>query len=156
MKHKPPKISITSLILTVTITASIIIYFSSRITSSNVDLLKRRGRLSPDPCKTKEDTSTATDTIQSSFDIPEPADQTVKHSAHTFHNADIYTVMKKIQEWYPINYAFRIPITNRFTGTIPKDLSLNEALNSLVTMTSDTIVFQRIGDQQIVINPVGK
>ena len=121
-----------------------------------MDLLKRRGRLSPDPCKTKEDTATATDTIQPPFDIPEPADQTVKHPAHTFHNADIYTVMKKIQEWYPINYAFRRPITNRFTGTIPKDLSLNEALNSLVTMTSDTIVFQRIGDQQIVINPIGK
>lgn len=155
MKHKPPKISITHLILTVTLIAGIIIYASSRLIKDKYSTTQGPWMENP----TRQPTTPHKQiphTIQPPFDIPEPADQTVKHPAHTFKNADIYTVMKKIQEWYPVIYAFRIPVNNRFTGTIPKDLSLNEVLNGLVKMTSDTIVFERIGEHQIVINPIGK
>lgn len=132
MKRNPPKISIIRLILTVTLTACIIIYTATK-------LIKNK------PITTNPVIPPSEETLP-----PMPA---VKHPAHTFKNADIVTVMEKIKEWYNVQYAYRKPINNRFTGTIPADISIDEALKLLEKM-SPPIKFLRIDTMQIVVNPL--
>jgi type II secretory pathway component GspD/PulD (secretin) len=55
----------------------------------------------------------------------------VKHEAYTFKNEDLETVMYKVGKWYNTGFAYIPPIRERFTGTIPENASLDEALQIL-------------------------
>ncbi|HJU45374.1 MAG TPA: DUF4974 domain-containing protein [Chitinophagaceae bacterium] len=81
-------------------------------------------------------------------------DRVVPHKAYSFKNANITTVLDTIRKWYGVPYAFELPVDNLFTGTIPKNTSLNDALRMLETMTPDPIRIMRLTPSQIIVNPI--
>lgn len=69
--------------------------------------------------------------------------ENAKHPAWNFENADIAEVMWKLHTCYRVDYFVSNSITNRFTGIIPANTSLDKTLRLLEKMGHGHINFER-------------
>jgi hypothetical protein len=58
--------------------------------------------------------------------------------------------MSKLRKWYNMGFVYKPPIRQRFTGTIPQNTSLDEALQILEGMS--TIRFGRYGYTVVILS----
>ena len=143
---RSPKISFTNLILAAGITALAIVFAVAMLTRNTP------GNQPTDPITAPRPPIHYYPRVLP-CDTTEQPDTMVRHEAWHFKNATINTVLDTVWKRYGVCYAFRMPVNNRFTGTIPKDASLNETLRLLVSMTPDSIRIERPIPGQIIVNP---
>lgn len=65
--------------------------------------------------------------------VQTPIDLT-KYPLYHFKNDNINTVMGKLWEWYHIDYTYQDSISNKFTGSVPIGVPIEESLRVLAKM----------------------
>jgi ferric-dicitrate binding protein FerR (iron transport regulator) len=73
-----------------------------------------------------------------------------KNNLFWFDDDDIQTVMRQIARWYHADIEIRGTISQHFTGSIPRDIMVSEALE--VLRRTESIHFQ-IEGQKIIVSP---